>query len=87
MGQFLGCALLGVLAVGAGRLAWGLCAELVEARNVIHTVFAVAVPLWLLYLTDKYIEIGSPFGFVVGLVVGGVVLLLVTTSRDPHRVD
>ena len=72
-GETLGAFLMGLFAVGVGRVAWALSQEILSERTKVSTFFAIAIPGVLIHLVLDGLEDAesiAPGGVFAGLVAG-----------------
>ncbi len=72
-GETLGAFLMGLFAVGVGRVAWALSQEILNERTKVSTFFAIAIPAVLIHLVLNGLEDAegvAPGAVLAGLVVG-----------------
>lgn len=90
MFEFFGNFFLALLLVGLCRFFWTVCGLLIRSKDVGNAIFAVALPLSMLYLmVDKIMPIESWKGFLAGAITGAIVLLCFRASRveEPESPD
>lgn len=82
MFEFSGNFLLALFLAGLGRFFWTICGLLIRSRDVGNVIFAVALPLSMLYLMmDKIMPIGNWYGFAAGGLSGAIVLLCFRSKK------
>lgn len=82
MFEFFGNFFLALFLVGLGRFFWSVCGMLVRSKDVGNVIFAVVLPLSMLYLmVDKIMPIESWKGFAAGGLSGCVVLLCFRSKK------
>ena len=87
MDAFFGNFFLALFLAGLFRFLWTICAMLVRSKDVGNAVFAVALPLSMLYLLiGKILPIESWEGFVAGAVTGGLCCLAWARMRPGNVV-
>jgi hypothetical protein len=76
--EFFGNFFLALILVGLFRFLWMVCGLLIQTKDGGNTLFAVVLPLSMLYLlVEKITPIESWPGFAAGLAAGGAVLFCV----------
>lgn len=82
MSEFLGNFFLALLLCGLVRALYAVCAMLVRSRDGGNILFAVALPLALLYIVaSNPVAIGSWAGFAAGAGVGAAAILFLALRR------
>lgn len=79
---FSGNFFLALLLVGLARFLWTICGLLLRTKDGGNALFAVVLPLGMLYmLSDKILPIESWEGFASGLAVGGLAVFCLRRKK------